>query len=383
MKKFITLPNIRRYREANGLTVQQMAKKSKLSVKQYVNIESGKSPIINEDLFAIADALNVGVSKLTYFENELKNVRFRSNKKLEKRNLIILETAHWLNEYNFIEDLLDEHLSNPLEDIWKYSSGKNKEIAEVAKYTREKFGLSTEEPISNICSILESNGIKVGEHEVKSHDFFGLSIGPVDGGPAIVVNNWNLIPVERWIFTAAHELGHLVLHHSDFNVDKTKEEKIHENEANDFASEFLMPDTSFIKAWNDTKGLSVVDRVIKIKRIFRVSYKTVLYRYSKHFSDLVNIWARFQTDYKRMNKKPLLGNVEPEALVKDDFGASFPEDRSKSEPEKLAPEDYRHGRLVSLVMKALENHEISIGRGGEILQISHRELRELAKSWNC
>ncbi len=36
-----------------------------------------------------------------------------------------------------------------------------------------------------------------------------------------------------------------------------------ENEVNEFASEFLMPDTSFIKIWNDTKGPSVVDRVLK------------------------------------------------------------------------------------------------------------------------
>ena len=383
MEKFITFPNIRRYREANGLTVQHMAEKSKISVDQYVNIESGKSPVTNEDLYVISKALNVRVSKLTYYENELQNVRFRSNKKLNKRNLIILETAHWLNEYKFIEDLLGEHLSNPLDDIWKYSSRKGKKIKDVAKYTREKFGISAEEPISNLCSILESNGIKIGEHEVKSHDFFGLSIGPADGGPAIVVNNWNQIPVERWIFTTAHELGHLVLHYSDFNVDKTKEGKVHENEANNFASEFLMPDASFIKAWNDTKGLSVVDRVIKVKRIFRVSYKTVLYRYTIHFPDSVNIWARFHSDYKRIYKKPLLHNVEPEALVKDAFRASFPEHRTKDEPENLTPADFRHGRLISLVMKALEKKEISIGRGVELLQTSHQELRELAKSWYC
>ena len=383
MAKFKTFPNIRRFREANGLSVQQMANKSKLSAERYLNIESGNTQITNEDLYLIAKALNIRVSKLTYYENELQNVRFRSNKKLEKRNLIILETSHWLNEYKFIEDLLGEHLSNPLEQIWKESSSKNKEIAEVAKLTRQKFGLSAEEPISDLCSILESNGIKVGEHVVNSHDFFGLSVGPADGGPAIVVNSWNQIPVERWIFTTAHELGHLVLHYSDFNVDKTKEGKVHENEANTFASEFLMPDVSFIEAWNDTKGLSIVDRVIKVKRIFRVSYKTVLFRCSIHFPDSNNIWMRFQTDYKKRCGKTLLRNDEPDALVKDAFRASFPEYRAKGEPEKLTPADFKHSRLTCLVMKALEKHEISIGRGVEILQTTHRELRELAKSWYC
>jgi hypothetical protein len=32
-----------------------------------------------------------------------------------------------------------------------------------------------------------------------------------DGGPAVVVNVWGRLSVERWIFTAAHELGHLMI----------------------------------------------------------------------------------------------------------------------------------------------------------------------------
>lgn len=48
--------------------------------------------------------------------------------------------------------------------------------------------------------------------EVMSDGFFGLSIGPTDRGPLVVVNVWGRISVERWILTAAHELGHLLLH---------------------------------------------------------------------------------------------------------------------------------------------------------------------------
>ena len=383
MERHKIYSNIRRYREAKGITAKKMVDMSELSLDRYKNIESGNAQITNKELYMIAKALNVRVSKLTYYENELQNVRFRSNKKLEQRKLIIFETAHWLNEYKYIENLLGEHISNPLEEIWLESSKKVMEVAEVARMTRKKLGLSSEEPISNLCSILESNGIKVGEYVVNSHNFFGLSVGSMDGGPAIVVNSWNQIPVERWIFTTAHELGHLVLHHSDFSVDEKREEKIHESEANSFASEFLMPDTSFITAWNDTKGLSLVDRVIKVKRIFRVSYKTVLFRYSTHFPNSTNIWMRFHIDYKKKYGKALLRNDEPDALVNDAFRASFPEYRAKGEPEKLTPADFKHGRFIGLVMKALEKHEISISRGVELLQTSHRELRELAKSWHC
>ncbi|ADG07796.1 protein of unknown function DUF955 [Kyrpidia tusciae DSM 2912] len=62
-----------------------------------------------------------------------------------------------------------------------------------------------------------------------------------DGGPAIVVNTWDRISVERRIFSAAHELGHLLLHLSVYRVEEESEVKAQENEANLFASHFLMP----------------------------------------------------------------------------------------------------------------------------------------------
>jgi len=57
-----------------------------------------------------------------------------------------------------------------------------------------------------------------------------------DGGPAVVVNVWERISVERWIFTAAHELGHLLLHLWRYSVDNRDENKAEEREADKFAA---------------------------------------------------------------------------------------------------------------------------------------------------
>ena len=376
-------PNIQRYREAKGISIKQMAKKTGMSEGHYVGIETGKSDLYSDDLEVISDVLGVNESKLMYPAHELQNVRFRSNKKLKDRKLVILDVEHWLNEYNFIEELLEVQLPNPLDEIGKNIKSKKKKCGEIAKITREKFGLSVDGAISNICGLLESNGIKVGENVVESQDFFGLSVSADDGGPAIVVNKWNQIPVERWIFTAAHELGHLVLHRTDFNVNQLKEGKTQEEEANAFASEFLMPDESFVKVWYENYGLPFVERVITVKRIFRVSYKTVLFRLATHFPNSGNIWARFNSDYKRIEGKSLLRNDEPEALMKDAFGASFPEHSTKVEPAELSPADFKNGRLVSLVRMALEKKKISFRRGADILQLSYQEFRDLANTWYC
>jgi hypothetical protein len=39
-----------------------------------------------------------------------------------------------------------------------------------------------------------------------------------------------------------------------------------------------IPDEAFRKEWNKAAGLALVDRVFKVKRIFRVSYKAILGR---------------------------------------------------------------------------------------------------------
>lgn len=45
--------------------------------------------------------------------------------------------------------------------------------------------------------------------------------------------------------------------------------------------------------------MALVDRVLKVKRMFRVSCRTVLYRLSQHSTGGDNICAKFQWSYKR------------------------------------------------------------------------------------
>ena len=381
MEEIEHFPNIQRYRVAKGMSIKEISNKTRLSVKQYENIESGKSMLTNEKLNAISKALKVSAPKLTYYDSNLQSVRIRSNHKLKDRKEIILEVEHWLNEYNYVENLLKDHQSNPLKEIAKQVKHGEKNISKIAMLTREVFGLSKSEPISNIGGILESNGIKVDEYVVKSHDFFGLSISPEDGGPAIVVNTWKQIPIERWIFTAVHELGHLVLHQSDFNINEIKEGKLHESEANAFATEFLMPEPSFSNFWKEFRGMSFVERVLTVKHIYRVSYKSVLYRYATLNPNSKNVWVRFKSDYKKMFEKSKFRKLEAIESAADEFTASLPEVNVRYEPESLSRADFKCCRFVSLVRTALEEHKISFGRAAEILQISRQELSDLANTW--
>lgn len=69
-----------------------------------------------------------------------------------------------------------------------------------------------------------------------------------------------------------------MLHAGDYDPRVTVEDREHEREADLFAAHFLMPMASFQKEWAQSSGLGLYDRVLKLKRIYRVSYLTVLYR---------------------------------------------------------------------------------------------------------
>jgi Zn-dependent peptidase ImmA (M78 family) len=254
------------------------------------------------------------------------------------------------------------------DDIAKYAAGQARSVLE----------LKEKEPIRDIAGLLESNGIKVYPLSLVSDGFFGLSVAKEDGGPAIIVNVWERISVERWIFSAAHELGHLLLHLDAYNIEESAEDEAQETEANVFASYFLMPEKAFKSEWDDTYGLSFVNRVLKVKRIFQVSYKTVLYRLSE--SEGSAIWGIFQNAYKLRTGKTLSITDEPEALSPDKFQSS-PEAMRSQEPDSLSPSYFMEDRLSRLVRNAIEKDEITMSRGAEILRLDLESMREIVSSW--
>ena len=374
-------PNLRRLRNGKRLTQEGLAAKAGLSRAAYRRIETGKSEPRVSTLQAIAGALGVGVHELVAPTRELKAVRFRSLKRLRSREQILADASRWLADFNEIEEIVGDRIGSQVKGHTTRGRLSVDLAAQTAMRVRERFGIGLDEPIRDICGLLEAHGIKVGPVSIASHEFFGLSVSPSDGGPAIVVNTWDRIPVERWIFTAAHELGHLVLHLADYDVGLTDETKEHEKQANVFASAFLMPEAAFRKEWDETYGMPLVDRVLKVKRIFRVSYRTVLQRLDAGGVVPGNVWARFQVDYKRQSNRSLLRADEPAGLARDAFKASFPENSAAGEPERLSYVDFPGDRLSRLVRKAIEEDRISLSRGAEILRKSLQEMRDLSASW--
>jgi len=363
--------NLRRFRKLNNYSQQQLAEKAGISRVAYRNIETGDSEPRPSNLNALASALGVSVFDLTEQVPKLESLRFRSHKSLTtreqaQREQISVEVANWLQDFNGLEEMLGKRLSYKLKPIEE----NNIDPEQAADEARAQLKLSCAKCIPDICELLEKAGVKIFLIKSKLNKFFGLSVGEPDKGPAIAVNTDNSIPVERQIFTAAHELGHIILHGDSYVSDQIKENDEQEDEANRFAGYFLMPRESFKIIWEENRGLHWVDSVLHTKRRFRVSYKTVLKRLIDMEMTDRGIYKKFNNSYRRRYNKILKYKEEPD----------LPKKKSE-EPSRLDNVDFMEDRLNRLVRDALDENLIGVSRAAEILKISIAEMRDLIREW--
>ena len=366
MEKIAIAENLKRLRIYQELTQQKLAEQCSIKYSSYRNYEAGKTIPKVDTLINLARGLNVPLQELLAPVQPLTHIRFRATKKMRVREKVIADVSRWLNNFNYLESILDMKQDNILD---KFSNNGYNDLKELAQDVRKLFGLEPDEIIHDICALLESKGIKILQINIDSDDFFGLSVAKDSEGPAVIVNVNKKTPVERWIFTAAHELGHLILHKDSFDFKQEKEDKEQENEASRFASYFLMPDRMFRKKWEESSGSSLYHRIVHVKRIFKVSYKTIIYRLQDNYNyDKQRLHMMFNNEYRILHNKVLRFKTEPYSIA---------ESRNSRELRY----DFIESRLKKLVRIAVESEKISFSRGAEILNISINDFRQLAENW--
>jgi Zn-dependent peptidase ImmA (M78 family)/transcriptional regulator with XRE-family HTH domain len=366
--------NLARLRTDRGLSQAELAAKAGLSRLTLGKIERGEVMPRSGTLSDLAEGLRVDLGQLVTPVRPLPGVRFRAAKRANSREQILAEVSAWLHAYNELEAELGERREFALRNL----IGADSDPVRLAATARQLLGLSEVELIRDVCGLLEDHGVKVNLMVRATNAFFGLSVNAEGEGPAVVVNTWERISVERWIFTAAHELGHILLHRDAYDRARDEEVVQEEKDADRFASYFLMPERAFASEWEGALGLRLLDRVIKIKRIFRVSYKTVLHRAVDTGREPASAWKSFQAQHKVRFGHALRKVDEPARLKEGEFRLDW---NRAGEPDALSAYDFKEDRLKRLVRLALDRELISLGRGAEILGLSRFEMRELAAAW--
>jgi Zn-dependent peptidase ImmA (M78 family) len=205
---------------------------------------------------------------------------------------------------------LEKRVRLPVVDFPGFSAGEvSPEITEAgpvqaAQTLRQHWGLGAG-PIPYLVRTIEHHGLVV-----TLVPFAGTATATVDAfstshlpRPVIVLTPDRANDVYRHRFTAAHELGHLVLH-----ADAAPGDTLQEKEADAFAAEFLTPSTVITSQLPARMDLSALDQLSKQ---WGVSVASLIYRCREvgTVSD-----PAYRRAYQRLNQLTRLGLFQPETV---------------------------------------------------------------------
>lgn len=196
-----------------------------------------------------------------------------------------------------IADWVDERFDLPPLDVSDLSD-YSPEIA--ASMLRQDWGLG-EKPISNSIHLLESKGVRVFSLAENSKKVNAFSLWREDV-PFVFLNTMKTAESSR--FDAAHELGHLVLHRDGKTTGRKAEE-----EANRFASHFLIPQSDLLSF---RKPHYSIDWLINLKSRWKVSLAALCYR--MHKEQLLSDWVYRDLCIQIRSK---FKNTEPNGIAKE------------------------------------------------------------------
>ncbi len=223
-------------RESRGHTQSSLARLLSLNQATISKIESGIS-LISEELFEKL-ARGLGYPKNFFFQQD-KIYGFASNSFYHRKrqglpNKVLRQLqAHMNIRRNNIKRLLrsaEIETANSFRymDVAEYGG----RIENIAQLVRAAWRLP-HGPVRNIMEIIETSGGVVIRHDFGTRKIDAISEWIEPCPPLFFVNSNSDITGDRLRFTLAHEIGHVFVHR--FPCPEM------EQQANAFASEFLMP----------------------------------------------------------------------------------------------------------------------------------------------
>ncbi|AUW97211.1 helix-turn-helix domain-containing protein [Streptococcus pluranimalium] len=252
---------------------------SKQMISKYEkNLSKPSSEVLQKIIFELGFPLSYYQTKDKFLTSDFGTF-YRSkltSSQAEKKSSEMLKKALALLA-NFFEDYVD------FPKLAEFESRENASPEEVASQIRENWGLG-DKPIFSVLRLLETHGFHIAIINSRSEkvDAFGSFVELKTGANSeryycilIDQDNNNFF---RQQFSLAHELGHWALHAQIVHpqeLSNTEYRKM-EQEANRFASSFLLPASAFSK---DIKGHEEdLGHYLKLKSKWNVSIASMVYR---------------------------------------------------------------------------------------------------------
>ena len=226
-------------RESRGITQKELADKTFISQGHISKLERGEWLVPKLKLEKIAEVLDypesffykkfrqLGFGISFIFHRKKQSISRNILKKIEAQaNIKIMQVNSLLDGITL--DSSNEFIEMDIQDC-------NNSPETIAKLLRATWKLPRG-PIKNLIEVIENARGIIFKCDFETKKLDAISISPSITPPIFFLNR--NFPTDRIRFSLAHELGHIIMH-------RIPTESL-EDEANRFASEFLMPKEDII-----------------------------------------------------------------------------------------------------------------------------------------
>jgi Zn-dependent peptidase ImmA (M78 family)/transcriptional regulator with XRE-family HTH domain len=253
-------------RQRRGLTKKALAAKIGVTPPAITYLEEGKTQPSPHSLHSLANELGFSID--FFFAPDVPDidplaVSFRSRRSASAM-LCYKTVAAGKLASSIVSPAINARFELPTLEVPDLS-GEPPDVA--ARLLRNEWGLGNG-PVTNMVHLLESRGVEVYWIDEESPSVDAVSFWS-DGKPFVLLSSRTSGDRDR--FNAAHELAHLVLHRHASVVDGREIE----DEAQEFAANFLLPTTTFKQ---ECPRLPVLEDFYPLKMRWGVSIQAMVRR---------------------------------------------------------------------------------------------------------
>lgn len=336
--------NLKYYRLKKNMTKKELAKACQVTPMAISHYENGDRMPDMAIIKKLAEALDIHVVDFLTSRNtslEFHHGEFRKTSTLTKGQQDFVREAveeYFSRFFDAVECLGGNPLPDPIECHSLTISGNYEKDALIL---RTYLGFSNTGPIEDLYAALENQGILIFELNIDNSKFSGMN-GTVNGYPYIVINA-NMNP-ERARTTIVHELAHLM-----FDWSSRNDEKANEKYATAIAGAFLITKTDLIRELGLSRSTATKDMVLTCEEYGISIYLLVV----------------------RAQQVGIMSEYAMTTFIVTANKAGY---RAR-EPRRVR--NVEHPTLFrQLVYRAVNEQDISVQRGAELLQVPRSEVEQ-------
>lgn len=335
--------NLKYYRLKKDLSKKDLASMVDVSPMLITYYENGERRPSMDIIKRLAEALSIKVSDFLHTRNQnLKFVHaeFRKQSKLNKhqQEFIREDVEAYMSRFYSAVDILGGEVLPPPPEAHKLVMTMDPE--EDAAAMRKCLGVASVGPVGNLIELLENRGVVIYAADIKTDAFAGMN-GLVNNRPYVIYNK-NMSP-ERTRSTIAHEMAHFIFQWPD-NMDAKSIEK----NATAISGAFLFPA-------EDAK------RELGIRR-------------TKISNDMTYVCREYGISMYMLVTRAVLCRIITENVAKVFYIKASQHGWKKNEPVRIANES--PFLFDQLVFRAINENEISVQKGAELLQQPYQYVEE-------